>query len=358
MFFFNACFVHSVSVRSLQMIVGTVFGAGGAARAGLAMSRRTAGVQEFAILRVDDRGLLLANGAAAGSGNGGSGAKTSSNAPGILSNLPSANKSNSPSSPPLLEIAEQSKDDNANDLKIDDEGKGQAASGQGTSTSVNDGDDAARVAALLAENDDDDANSSSPSSAPPKSPSPSSSTSSTPSPSSSTKKGWASALKYPFDALNKSSSGTSETSASAPTPVNATSSTTGATATSDPSTAAAATATGAGASTERAAAAAGGGAAPGLSLTLCVSGWLGDKLDFERPWGVEPMGLSLRERLQRFYFVHNPAHVKKVDNLLKDYRGHEEILLNRIQVRSVLAWVWAWLYLILVPRSIPRLISL
>jgi len=307
------------------MIVGSVFGAGGAARAGLAMSRRTAGVQEFAILRVDDRGLLLTAGGGA-VGIVGNGTAKINNAPGMLSNLPSMNKTgnrgssagrdsshkaNSPQSPPLLEIAEQSNNGTADDLKKDDEGQDQVASGQGTSTSAENG-DAARVAALLSEDDDD---------AKPPSPSPSSSPKSL-SPSSPTKKGWASALKNPFEAPSTKSSDTAESSA---LPAS------GSCSASAPTTTTGASASNLSTADSGAAAAA---AAPGLSLTLCVSGWLGDKLDFERPWGVEPEGMSLRERLQRFYFVHNKGHVKKVDTLLKDYRGHEEILLNRLQVST------------------------
>ena len=41
------------------------------------------------------------------------------------------------------------------------------------------------------------------------------------------------------------------------------------------------------------------GVGAGLSVVLCVSGWLGDEGDFERPWGTEPAGLKLRERILR-----------------------------------------------------------
>jgi hypothetical protein len=41
---------------------------------------------------------------------------------------------------------------------------------------------------------------------------------------------------------------------------------------------------------------------PSLSLVVCVSGWLNDGGDFERPWGAEPSEMTFRERLMRLVF--------------------------------------------------------
>ena len=38
---------------------------------------------------------------------------------------------------------------------------------------------------------------------------------------------------------------------------------------------------------------------PRMAIYLCVSGWLSDSHDFERPWGIEPADLGLKERLIR-----------------------------------------------------------
>ncbi|KAK3265041.1 hypothetical protein CYMTET_9262 [Cymbomonas tetramitiformis] len=47
----------------------------------------------------------------------------------------------------------------------------------------------------------------------------------------------------------------------------------------------------------------------GMAVTLCVSGWLRDKADFKRPWGVElnEEDIPLRERLQRFLCAQKDA---------------------------------------------------
>lgn len=46
-------------------------------------------------------------------------------------------------------------------------------------------------------------------------------------------------------------------------------------------------------------------------MSICVPGVLKDKADLQRGWGVEPRGsdVSAKERLRRFYYVHNRAKV-------------------------------------------------
>jgi hypothetical protein len=61
-----------------------------------------------------------------------------------------------------------------------------------------------------------------------------------------------------------------------------------------------------------------------LFSTICISGWLRDSRDFQRPWGVSPSHpriVDKQELLERFYFVHNPDNVFRVGEILKHWKG-------------------------------------
>lgn len=55
-----------------------------------------------------------------------------------------------------------------------------------------------------------------------------------------------------------------------------------------------------------------------LSTTICISGWLTDEFDFQRPWGVIPNNLSRLERLKRFFSVVDPERAKEAKEMYKD----------------------------------------
>jgi hypothetical protein len=58
--------------------------------------------------------------------------------------------------------------------------------------------------------------------------------------------------------------------------------------------------------------------------TICISGWLRDNRDFQRPWGVSPSHpriVDKKELLERFYFIHNPDNVYRVGEILKHWKG-------------------------------------
>jgi hypothetical protein len=66
-----------------------------------------------------------------------------------------------------------------------------------------------------------------------------------------------------------------------------------------------------------------------LFSTICLSGWLRDKFDFQRPWGVNPTNPPLRDRLellQRFYQIYRPNHVLKCEKILEQWKGEESEL--------------------------------
>lgn len=66
-----------------------------------------------------------------------------------------------------------------------------------------------------------------------------------------------------------------------------------------------------------------------LFSTICVSGWLRDKYDFQRPWGVTPSDPPLtdrRELLERFYAVYKPDHIPKSAQVLEHWEGEEDHL--------------------------------
>ncbi|KAL3913966.1 MAG: hypothetical protein SGILL_006283 [Bacillariaceae sp.] len=59
-----------------------------------------------------------------------------------------------------------------------------------------------------------------------------------------------------------------------------------------------------------------------LHTTVCVSGWVNDEKDFERPWGIEARSLSRLERLQRFFSIVDPEKVDDAKSLLKPYSNN------------------------------------
>jgi Protein of unknown function (DUF726) len=63
-----------------------------------------------------------------------------------------------------------------------------------------------------------------------------------------------------------------------------------------------------------------------LFSTICLSGWLRDRFDFQRPWGRTPSYPRLTDRLElleRFYSIYRPDHVAKI---LETWKGEEKEL--------------------------------
>jgi len=66
-----------------------------------------------------------------------------------------------------------------------------------------------------------------------------------------------------------------------------------------------------------------------LFSTVCISGWLRDPKDFQRPWGVSPSHpriVDKQELLERFYYIHNPDNIPKVPEILKHWKGRYFLL--------------------------------
>jgi hypothetical protein len=66
-----------------------------------------------------------------------------------------------------------------------------------------------------------------------------------------------------------------------------------------------------------------------LFSTICISGWLRDKFDFQRPWGVSPSRPELTDRqelLERFYTIHSPSHISRCAKILDHWKGEEKDL--------------------------------
>jgi Protein of unknown function (DUF726) len=66
-----------------------------------------------------------------------------------------------------------------------------------------------------------------------------------------------------------------------------------------------------------------------LFTTICISGWLRDYCDFQRPWGTTPTNPRINdglELLERFYAVHKPDHVPKSQHILNKWAGEERHL--------------------------------
>jgi len=63
-----------------------------------------------------------------------------------------------------------------------------------------------------------------------------------------------------------------------------------------------------------------------LFSTVCISGWLRDECDFQRPWGITPSKPALKDKmelLERFYSIHSPDHVPKCKKILDSWKGDE-----------------------------------
>jgi hypothetical protein len=63
-----------------------------------------------------------------------------------------------------------------------------------------------------------------------------------------------------------------------------------------------------------------------LFSTICISGWLRDEYDFQRPWGLHPTSPRLVDRLElleRFYSIHSPDHLPKCRRILESWSGEE-----------------------------------
>ena len=66
---------------------------------------------------------------------------------------------------------------------------------------------------------------------------------------------------------------------------------------------------------------------PDLSRTVCISGWLRDKHDFQRPFGTTPSKLDdTHELFCRFCSVYQPDVIPECGNILKEWQGKEDEL--------------------------------
>ena len=66
-----------------------------------------------------------------------------------------------------------------------------------------------------------------------------------------------------------------------------------------------------------------------LFSTICLSGWLRDKFDYQRPWGIHPINPRLGDRLElleRFYSVYSTDHIPKCSKILASWKGEEKTL--------------------------------
>ena len=66
-----------------------------------------------------------------------------------------------------------------------------------------------------------------------------------------------------------------------------------------------------------------------LFSTICISGWLKDDKDFERPWGVEPSNPPITDRIEklsRFYAIHKPSNIGRCQQILDRWKGEEREL--------------------------------
>jgi len=66
-----------------------------------------------------------------------------------------------------------------------------------------------------------------------------------------------------------------------------------------------------------------------LFTTVCLSGWLKDKTDFQRAWGVNPTNPPISDRtekLARFYSIYKPENVHRSQDILKKWKGDERQL--------------------------------
>jgi len=66
---------------------------------------------------------------------------------------------------------------------------------------------------------------------------------------------------------------------------------------------------------------------PDLSRTVCISGWLKDIHDFQRPFGTTPSKLDdSHELFCRFCSVYQPDVIPECGNILKEWQGKEDEL--------------------------------
>ena len=66
-----------------------------------------------------------------------------------------------------------------------------------------------------------------------------------------------------------------------------------------------------------------------LFYTICISGWLRDDCDFQRPWGLSPTRPPIEDRLElleRFYSVYRPGHVPRCAKILDSWKKEEKQL--------------------------------
>eukprot|EP00557_Chaetoceros_sp_GSL56_P006085 CAMPEP_0176492748 /NCGR_PEP_ID=MMETSP0200_2-20121128/9174_1 /TAXON_ID=947934 /ORGANISM="Chaetoceros sp., Strain GSL56" /LENGTH=1143 /DNA_ID=CAMNT_0017890351 /DNA_START=55 /DNA_END=3486 /DNA_ORIENTATION=- len=66
-----------------------------------------------------------------------------------------------------------------------------------------------------------------------------------------------------------------------------------------------------------------------LFTTICISGWLKDEKDFERPWGIEPSNPPITDKLEklvRFYSIHKPGNIGRCQEILNRWKGEEKEL--------------------------------
>jgi Protein of unknown function (DUF726) len=73
-----------------------------------------------------------------------------------------------------------------------------------------------------------------------------------------------------------------------------------------------------------------------LFSTICISGWLRDDCDFQRPWGLSPSRPKIEDRLElleRFYSVYRPGHVLHCAKVLENWKGDEDELWRLLQYK-------------------------
>lgn len=69
-----------------------------------------------------------------------------------------------------------------------------------------------------------------------------------------------------------------------------------------------------------------------LAACIFVSGWMeGDAADYQRVFGVVPRDMSVRERLHRFFLVHDASRVPSMDGLIAAFAGDETALFDSLQ---------------------------
>jgi hypothetical protein len=67
-----------------------------------------------------------------------------------------------------------------------------------------------------------------------------------------------------------------------------------------------------------------------MTVTIFISGWLNDKYDYQRSFGVVPSEMPLKERLQWFYTQHDPSMLNKIDELCDQENSDEELIFSQV----------------------------